>query len=194
MIMNILLKDILRESGGSKRHVQMYIDMDGVLADMDARFEELSGGYHPNNLKNKFGGDERRARKEFWKIIATDPNFWLSLKVLPDAKQLWDFVKANFKDPVPVILTAGQGASVVSQKTAWAHKYIDPTAKVIVASGGAKKPEYIIEYPGDAEALHILVDDTPRNIDAWNISGETHIAILHKNSQQSIQALKKYMV
>lgn len=188
--MTIFLKELLNEvEGKPQRRVQIYCDMDGVLADMDARFEEMSGGYTPDNFKVKFDGDPRRAQREFWKVIARDPNFWLSLKVMPDALKLWSFIKQNFTDLPPVLLSAGQGASVIQQKTQWAHKHIDPNVKVIIADAGARKPNYILNYPSDQNVLHVLLDDTSRNISAWNDPHKNRVAILYKDYQSAVEQL-----
>ena len=131
--MNILLQNILKEvtddaGNENKLQVQLYCDMDGVLADMEKGFKELSGGLSPKEYEAKNG------KSSFWKLIATRPTFWLDLEPMPDAKILWDFIKQNFKQPVPVLLSAGQGAKIIQQKTEWAHKHIDPSVKVIIAS------------------------------------------------------------
>ena len=138
--MHILLKDLLKEEEEkSALQVQLYVDMDGVLVDMESGFMELSDGLAPKEYEEKNG------KNSFWKLIASKPNFWIDLKPMPDAKILWDFIKENFKNPPPVILSAGQGSSIVQQKTAWIRKHIDPTVKVIIASAGSKKPEYLLK-------------------------------------------------
>ena len=104
--------------------------MDGVLVDMDAGFMELSDGLTPKEYEEKNG------KSSFWKLISSKPTFWIDLKPMPDAKILWDFIKESFNNPPPVILSAGQGSSIVQQKTAWIRKHIDPTVKVIIASAG----------------------------------------------------------
>ena len=193
--MHILLKDLLKEEEEkSALQVQLYVDMDGVLVDMDAGFKELSDGLAPREYEEKNG------KSSFWKLIASKPNFWIDLKPMPDAKQLWDVIKANFKNPPPVILSAGQGSSIVQQKTAWIRKHIDPTVKVIIASAGSKKPEYILKTPG--RVTHVLLDDTgPRdveddkqdNITAWNNVALHRIAIHHTDAASSIKQLQTFI-
>ena len=193
--MQILLKELLKEvDEPNPLQVQIYIDMDGVLVDMDGGFKKISGGYEVDNFKNapEFGGDQKKAQKRFWRLIQSTPNFWLNLEPMPDAKVLWKFVKDNFKDPVPVILSAGQGTSLIQQKTQWIRKHIDPQVKVIVASGGAKKPEYIIDQPGK-RITHVLIDDTQKNIDAWNNTEKHRIAILHSDAGNSIKQLQQFL-
>ena len=53
--MHILLKDLLKEEEKSALQVQLYVDMDGVLVDMDAGFKELSDGLAPREYEEKNG-------------------------------------------------------------------------------------------------------------------------------------------
>ncbi len=194
--MSILLKDILKEvEEKSPLQVQVYCDMDGVLVDMNKGFKKISGGYTAEDLKNspEFRGDKRAAQKKFWQLINRTPNFWLDLEPMPDAKILWDFIKDNFKNPVPVILSAGQGADIIAQKTAWIRKHIDPTVKVIIATAGTKKPEYIFQASPGQRITHVLVDDTQKNLDAWDNEARHQVAVHHKDAASSISQLKAFL-
>ena len=54
--MHILLKDLLKEEEEkSALQVQLYVDMDGVLVDMDAGFKELSDGLAPREYEELTG-------------------------------------------------------------------------------------------------------------------------------------------
>jgi len=195
--MHILLKNLLKEAEEqqSPLKVQVYCDMDGVLVDLEKGFKAISGGLGPKEYEAKHG------KNTFWKVInqldpATGkrkyPNFWIDLEPLPDAKVLWDFINDNFKNPRPVILSAGVGTDIAQQKTQWIRKHIDPSAKVIIAPSGVKKPNYIINYPYD-KVTHVLVDDTDKNITAWDDAAKHRIAILHKNAADSINQLKPFL-
>jgi hypothetical protein len=185
--MHILLKDLLKEVEEPEKQlqVQLYCDMDGVLADMDKGFRELSGGLSPKEYELKNG------KNSFWKLIAKKPTFWLDLEPMPDAKILWDFIKDNFKNPAPVLLSAGQGPRLVEQKTQWAHKHIDPTVKVIIANKGTEKPKYIL--PSSGTVSHLLLDDTQKNIDIWDNVSLHRIAIHHTDAASSIQKLQPFI-
>jgi len=192
--MQILLKDLLKEvttdvTTESPLKIQIYVDMDGVLADMEKGFMALSNGLSPSEYTNKNG------KGSFWKLVNTKKDFWVSLEPMPDAKVLWSFLVENFKDPVPVVLTAGQGASISTQKNQWMQKHFGPGIKVILASAGPKKPDYIIKTPetDGKYVTHVLVDDTQKNIDAWNNTALHRIAIHHKNAAQSIKALQPFI-
>ena len=184
--MHILLKDLLKEEEEkSALQVQLYVDMDGVLVDMDAGFMELSDGLAPREYEEKNG------KSSFWKLIASKPNFWIDLKPTKDAKILWDFVRENFKNPPPVILSAGQGSSIFKQKTDWIRKHIDPSVKVIIASAGSKKPEYILNTTG--RVTHVLLDDTQKNIDVWDNVDLHRVAVHHTDAASSIKKLQPFI-
>jgi mitochondrial fission protein ELM1 len=183
--MHILLKNLLKEvEEKSPLKYQFYCDMDGVLVNLDKGFKAVSGGLSPQEYEAKNG------KNTFWNVVNKNPNFWLELEPLPDAKVLWDYIKDTFEDPPAVVLSAGQGNKITEQKTAWIRKHIDPSVKVIIAKSGIKKSEYIIDGAG-TKLTHILLDDTDKNITAWENSGENRIAILHKDAASSINKIKQ---
>jgi hypothetical protein len=168
---------------------------------MEARFKELSGGVSIDDLKNdpKFGGNQGKATAAMWKIINSRPDFWASLDPLPGSKQLWDTMKTLFgpPHPVPVVLTAGQGINLAKQKRDWFRKHIDGSVvdkRILISSAGAKKADYALKFPSNEYVTHILVDDTQRNIDAWQSRGDHFIGILHdhNNVQNTIRQLEAY--
>ena len=195
--MSILLKELLKEiEETSPLQVQIYLDMDGVLVDMEEGFKKISGGLTPKQYEAKHG------KASFWKVInqkdpATRqlkyPNFWLDLAPMPGGAELWAYIKENFTTPRPVILSAGQGASLAQQKTAWIRKHIDPNVKVIIADAGVRKPNYIIQYPQGQRVTHVLVDDAQKNINAWNNDAKHQVAILHTDAGSSIKQLAKFL-
>ncbi len=184
ILLKNLLKEISENDTSSPLKYQMYVDMDGVLVNLDKGFRAVSGGLSPQEYEAKNG------KNTFWKVVNKNPNFWLELEPLPDAKVLWDYIKDTFKDPPAVILSAGQGNKIKEQKTAWIRKHIDPSVQVIIASSGVSKPQYIIDR-ADVRLTHILLDDTDKNITAWENSGQNRIAILHKDAASSINKIKQ---
>ena len=193
--MQILLKDLLREATtatttDSPLKVQIYCDMDGVLVDMEKGFKAISGGLAPKEYEAKNG------KGSFWKVIGRKKDFWITLEPMPDAVVLWKFLSDNFKSPVPVILSAGQGSTVVQQKTEWIHKHLGTGIKVMIAPSGVKKPEFVLKSPDMGEGkyvTHVLIDDTQKNIDAWNNEPHHRIAIHHTSAAESIKALAPFI-
>lgn len=193
--MQILLKSLLKEiEENVPLQIQIYCDMDGVLADMEAGFKKISGGYTSEDLKNspECHGDRRISQKRFWQLIGRTPNFWLNLPVMPDAKILWKYIKENFTNPPPVILSAGQGGALIAEKTQWAHTHIDPAIKVIVAHSKDKKIEYMVKYPPEQRVTHVLIDDRQKNIDLWDNTDAHRIGILHTDAASTIKQLTQF--
>ena len=64
---------------------KIYCDMDGVLADFESGYEELTG----IDLRGEFQkGDD------FWDPISEKGvGFWAGLKWMPDGQELWDYLK-----------------------------------------------------------------------------------------------------
>lgn len=186
--MHILLKNLLKEDIEQPAlKIQCYIDMDGVLVDMDGGFKKISGGLLPKEYEAKNG------KNSFWKLINKHPNFWIELEPLPDAKILWSYINETFKDPLPLILSAGSGSKLAEQKRAWIKKHIDPSmddSRIIIAKKGTEKPNYIVKNP-TVHTEHILLDDTNENINAWNNAGTNMVALLHKNAAESIKNIKE---
>ena len=186
--MHILLKNVLKEvEETSPLKVQFYCDMDGVLVDLDKGFKKMSGGLSPKEYEQKNG------KNSFWSVVNSNPTFWLDLEPMPDASILWDFIRDNFKNPQPVILSAGQGSRIKEQKTQWIRNHIDPTVQVLISPSGVKKPQFIIDRP-DMKLTHVLLDDTDKNITAWDNSGPNRMAILHKNAADSISKIKNILL
>ena len=73
---------------------KIYCDMDGVLADFESGYEELTGV----DLKGEF-----KKGDDFWDPIkVAGIGFWAGLKWMPDGQRLWDYLKP-FN---PVLLSA----------------------------------------------------------------------------------------
>lgn len=193
--MNIRLQDLIREIdqptdvNKNPLKTQIYMDLDGVMVDMDKGFKNLSGGFTVRNFKDspRFNGDEKAARKVFWKLINGTPGFWANLEPMPDAMVLWNYVKRKYTDPKPVVLSAGQGTSLQAGKLAWVHKHLGADVQLLLSPAGAKKAEYVLNAP---DTLNILIDDTQKNIDAWNNPEQHRLAILHKNAAETIRQLE----
>ena len=65
----------------------IYLDMDGVIADFDQRFLDLSG-MTPDKYKDKYG------MNQFWDFIDEENKirFWAGIPVMSGAKKLIDYV------------------------------------------------------------------------------------------------------
>ena len=149
---------------------QIYCDMDGVLADFERGYEELTG----INLKN----DPNPEGKEFWDPISkAGVKFWAGLKWMPDGQELWDYIKPH----TPKLLSApSREESSRIGKYVWVKNKI-PGTKLILRYADRKKEL--------ASPTSILIDDRKANIDSWEAAGG--IGILHTSTTSTIEKLKE---
>jgi hypothetical protein len=158
---------------------KIYVDMDGVVADFDQRFKDLSG-IGPREFEEKYGKDA------FWDFIDEGENklkFWVGIPQMSDAKQLIDFV-SNYDYEM---LTApsikkqslmGKGLWMINQT----KNGLFPSKPKVNYKSAKNKKDF-------AAPNHILIDDREDTINSWNASGG--IGILHTSASNTISQLKK---
>jgi len=148
---------------------QIYLDCDGVLADFDKAAEAIFG--MPSAVF-----EERYGAGEFWRRLHNAGGFFEHLDLLPDARQLYDAVKARN----PIILTGmPEGEWAEPQKRRWAARRF-PGVPVITTMAALKREHC---HPGD-----VLVDDRDQHRTAWEDAGG--LFIHHASAQASIAALR----
>ena len=167
----------LREDD-DKKNYKIYVDMDGVVADFDKRFRDLSG-MNPNDYEAKNG------KNAFWDFIDIKHKlaFWVGIPPMQDAQRLIDYVsKHNYE-----MLTApsikkeslmGKGLWIRN----WAKKGLFPSKPKVNYKSAKNKHHF-------AAPNHILIDDKQSTIDSWNAAGG--VGILHTSASTTINQLKK---
>ena len=150
----------------------IYVDLDGVLADHDGAYKNLTGG----DPKSE-NGKQRRDR------LAPFPHFFLNLPLLPGAMELWHFLVPYH----PEILTAKSNFVKESgpDKRAWVQHHLGLVGNRV----------HVTDYPQDkknyAKAGDILIDDRADNCEEWRKAGG--IAIQHHNAGATIAQLQKIL-
>jgi hypothetical protein len=148
---------------------QIYLDCDGVLADFDKAAEPIFG-MPPDAFETRHGA------AEFWRRLAAADGFFEHLDLLPDARRLYDAVKAKG----PIILTGmPRGRWAEPQKRRWAARHFPGVP--VIATMAALKREHC--HPGD-----VLVDDRDQHRKAWEDAGG--LFVHHQSAAASIEALK----
>ena len=163
-----------------KPDYKIYLDMDGVVADFEKRFKDLSG-IAPREFEDKFG------RTKFWDFIDEENKvgFWVGIPVMDGAKELVDYVSKHDY----VMLTA---PSIKKQsrlgKILWVRNH---TGDLFPS-----KPQIIFKYSKEKHKVKpeltptdILIDDRKSTIDNWNNAGG--VGILYQSASQTIADLKK---
>ena len=154
----------------------IYLDMDGVIADFDKRYEELF------KITTKESERDKKWVQFFDKFIQ-DRHF-ATLDLMPEAIELMDYLKGT---GIPITILSSTSSDkrdplIRPQKMEWLSKHkID--FPVILVPGAHLKKDY-------ATPNCILIDDTAKNIDGWRREGG--IGILHTDAMTTIGILKMY--
>ena len=143
----------------------LFLDCDGVLADFDAGATKLLG-MSAQSFQDAHG------RSEFWRRLARAPDFYGSLPLLSDARQLADAV-AHLHPTILTGLPIGQWAA--PQKVRWAAKHFPGTP--IITTMARDKFRHMT-------GADVLVDDRADHRAAWEDAAGTFIH--HKNARLSL--------
>jgi len=154
---------------------QLFVDLDGVLADFDAGVYETTGSF-PHQL----------SPRTMWPALARTPDFYARLPWMPDGKELWAFVS-----PLdPVILTGlPLGKWARPQKLEWCRRELGEEVPVITCMSREKPrsaQDWINDHSADAPTP-VLVDDRPRILQKWESIGG--IFVHHTGAQNSMRQL-----
>lgn len=146
----------------------IWLDLDGVHADFEGGVKKLTGGF-PHQIE----------KRQMWKAIAGSKTFFEDLDLLPDALELFNYVKAT-NVHVKVLTGLPSSNDGAGQKKRWVAKMLCDRIDVIVLPS---KQKYLHAGPGK-----ILIDDRIDMISAWCEAGG--IGILHTNTESTILQLK----
>ena len=131
----------------------IFLDLDGVFADFNKKFQDLSG-----TTPEKFL--ETRKKGHFWGIIHQCEDFFETLELMNGSDKLWSATR----DYSPIFLTGAPSKKTFQeQKVRWVAKHFGHEHQVIVLPK-KEKAKY-------ASPRSILIDDTPANISDWSLAG-----------------------
>lgn len=130
--------------------MQLYLDLDGTLADFDVGYERAFG-VRPDKAKDDVD----------WDLVRAQPNFYGSLPPMPDMPALW----ARVSRYDPIILTGVPRSMpwAATEKRDWVRTWLGPNT-LVIPTASRLKAQYA--RPGD-----VLVDDWPRYRDLWEAAG-----------------------
>ena len=149
---------------------QLFLDCDGVLADFDAGATDVLG-MSPRAFEDRYG------KREFWRRIARARDFYASLPLMADARQLFDAV-AHLD---PIILTGlPLGNWAAPQKVRWAEEHF-PWTHIITCMARDKYRHMT--------GRDVLVDDRADHRDKWEDAGGAFVH--HKNARDSLEQLAR---
>ena len=161
--------------------INVYLDLDGVMVDFNAKIVEMFGKSY-----------EDLDRNELWSKLGTVDHLYLNLDPMPNYLTLFNYLKAkqdkgliNLEILTSLPYSTNKLVTSKEDKIAWVKKYLDPAIKVNAVVGGVKKAKYV------KNSTDILIDDTDKNITAWNNAGGR--GILFKNNADTISTIDKLL-
>lgn len=135
----------------------IYLDMDGVLADFEGHFKEISGGLTAKQYIKSKGQNGTHA---MWMLIDKDKDFFAKLKPFSHAKEL---VRLCRKIAPTIILSSPPVTNrerAIENKREWLDNYIGH----IPAIFSNNKKEY-------ANKSALLIDDFKENTESFQENG-----------------------
>jgi hypothetical protein len=159
---------------------KVYLDMDGVLADFDQRFRDISG-MEPKDFENKYG------TKAFWNLIDEENKvkFWVGIPTMPGAADLVDAVKDyNYE----LLTSPSAKKQSYLGKILWVKNHTGDVFPSKPRINFKKAKEKHLVKPQLAKT-DILIDDREDTIGRWNAAGGT--GIVYKNISQVLNDLGK---
>lgn len=149
----------------------LYLDLDGVFADFDKKFFQLSGSW-PHEV----------TKKDLWKIVNSVDDYFYSLELIPGSDLLWNYCK-QFHPKFLTGLPSQQSGK--DQKIRWVAEKFGVDWETIVVP---KRDKQLYSSPDS-----VLIDDTMVNIEQWTLKGG--IGIYHfGNINETIEALEKLRI
>lgn len=137
---------------------KLYLDLDGVFADMESAVLRLTG--EPYNPRTS------------WGVIDKIPHFFRQLDPLPGALRLFADIKKGSLLPIEFLTSSPDPTGLLHQteldKHLWVDRHLCHTTRVNVVRGWQMKGLF-------AHKGSILVDDSARNIADWVACGGTGV-------------------
>jgi 5'(3')-deoxyribonucleotidase len=155
---------------------QVFLDMDGVLADFELGLQEMLG--HKIDLKGVSDVYDNKKRE------LTSKHLFRNLKPLPDAWKLVDWA-LNSGIHTEILTAAGtvNRILVIKDKIEWIKEHCTDSWVIIPTFKGSQKAAF-------AHKKAVLIDDREKNIDLWIKAGG--IGILHTTADDTIKQLNEY--
>lgn len=154
--------------------MKIFLDVDGVFADMDKRIKEICGP------------DTPRFSNDIWLHIAKEWRFFWHLELIPESLRLVTMLRHHDLEFLTALPESREGqhglATADADKREWLRHHISRSIPINTIVGGKNKPVFLEKHPGA-----ILIDDYDRNINVWNAAGG--VGILHENVQGTINKL-----
>ena len=159
---------------------EIYVDMDGVLADFFGEWARLMGKEDWRDIKD--------VSPALAKIRATD-DFWLKLPVLPQAKQLLALIKQVKGEYNICTSPLADDPNSEPHKRVWIEKNLAffPPKNIHITHN---KPQYATQSDGTP---NILIDDYGKNVNEWESAGGIGFKYKDHKFERTAKEIKKHM-
>ena len=158
--------------------MRVYLDMDGVLADFIAGYNEIAGTDYKTNEEIP----KAKSDPTFEKIVGTD--FYARLPKLANADRLVRMVVDRAGEySICSSPLRNDYENSKKHKTAWIQQHLDPQPEEIVIT--PNKGKYAVSADG---VPNLLIDDRMKVINEWRAAGG--IAIQYVGGQDSLDSVQ----
>ena len=162
---------------------QIYVDMDGVLADFFGEWARLMDVEHFTDINKKHDINDA-----LQKIRDTD-DFWLRLPLLPEAKNLLNLIKQVKGNYNICSSPLADDPNSEKHKRTWVEKNLSffPPDNVYITHD---KAQYATNEDGTP---NILIDDYGVNIRKWEAAGGIGFKYKDHKFERTAKAIKQHM-
>ena len=162
---------------------EIYVDMDGVIADFFGEWAKLMDVDHFTDINKQHDINDA-----LQKIRDTD-DFWLRLPVLPEAKNLLNLIKEVKGEYSICTSPLADDPNSEKHKRTWVEKNLAffPPKEVHVTHN---KPQFATAKDGTP---NILIDDYGVNINAWEAAGGIGFKYKDHKFERTAKDIKQHM-
>jgi len=177
----MLSEYLFERSGIEKMKHKLFIDMDGVLTDLDKELLK-TGKISPEDFQKI--KDKTMEGMVFWRIVnESGLKFWSEMEWTANGEKLWNMVSKYD----PTILSAYDKKGIYSYegKKIWIRKNLNNVRSILCFR--EEKQEY-------ARNGYVLIDDREDNIAEWEQRGGIGILYCDKDFDSIKNKIEKHLI
>jgi len=172
--------------------VILFSDMDGVVADFDSYYKEITGISTDSKIFQDKDMSFEILNNALDRKGMTYRDFFSQFPPIKDYKQYWSYL-TSLNRPVYLLTAPTRDPLSKDGKKDWAQKYLSNYKNIFFFPSYQKQKimDIYFKLPKDSSSRKnlILIDDREGNIKNWKKAGGT--GILHTSASDTISQLKK---
>ena len=181
---SVLYFEQMKETLGEiAQATEIYVDMDGVLADFFGEWAKLMKVDHFTKI------DKEHDINDALQAIRDTDQFWLELPLLPQAKQLLALIKQVKGEYNICSSPLADDPKSEPHKREWIKKNLSffPPKNIYITHN---KPQFATHEDGTP---NILIDDFGKNINEWEAAGGIGFKYKDHKFERTADAIKQHM-